>query len=187
MIKHRQAGDNHLDPAVIAQPCVKPGGCWTSRGTAAFRQLSGQLILSGNDWVDPYQDFKLAKPGTRHVEVGPLARKTLVVGNILNVGRLNVTSASSAGKLVIDSNVDDSTPEGLAPGGSEDRAAALAFKERMDALVSALTALPSESEEAATVRAAIATLASSSIKSDDEDSGTRAPPKRPNILFINVE
>ena len=28
---------------------------------------------------------------------------------------------------------------------------------------------------------------SATVKSDDEDSGTRTPPKRPNILFINVE
>ena len=167
----RRAGDNHLDQEALAQPCVKAGGCWTQRGTAAFDQRSGQLLLSGNEFVDPYQDYKLAKPGTRHVSVGPAARKTLIVGNILNAGVLNVTRAAGGhGKVVIANNVDDSpAPNDLqtaaamlaASGGGAVEAAlrAAAFRDKMEGLAAGLAALPPDSDEATAVRQSIAALA----------------------------
>lgn len=103
--------DDHLDAAQVAtrNPCIKPAGCWVQRGSPAFDQRSGQLLLSGNDFVGPYEGYKLSKPGVRHVAVGPNARKTLVVGNIINAGRLNVTRASvHDGTIVVANNVDDS-------------------------------------------------------------------------------
>ena len=66
-------------------------------------------MLSGNEFVGPYEQYKLAKPGVRHVSVGADARKTLIVGNIINAGVLNVTRASRHdGTIVVANNVDDS-------------------------------------------------------------------------------
>jgi hypothetical protein len=112
-------------------------------------------------------DFKLAKPGTRHVAVGAAARKTLIIGNILNAGVLNVTRAGGDGKVVIASNIDDSAPnhsaaalgDGASSSAIEASLHAAAFKDKMDGLVSALGVLPSGSDEATTVRRSIAALA----------------------------
>ena len=62
-----------------------------------------------DDRRNRYEGYKLSQPGVRHVAVGPNARKTLIVGNIINAGRLNVTlDPAHDGKIVVKNNVDDS-------------------------------------------------------------------------------
>eukprot|EP00038_Savillea_parva_P009694 m.185233 g.185233 ORF g.185233 m.185233 type:complete len:581 (+) comp16393_c0_seq1:24-1766(+) len=109
---HFDDWDNNMPPGPLPSPaCNVDGGCFQHGGTPAIEHRGGALVLSGNDFGDAILANRLGLAMTRHVDVGPRAQRTLVMGNVIDAGTLNITrAAGSTGRLVVVNNVDDTSP-----------------------------------------------------------------------------